>query len=172
MLWIPVLALVYALTLASFDPWDLAIGAVVGAGVLAVFWRYPLIAAEGGRRNEGNRHPSSVFRLPPSAAVWFWPFAVVVAWEIVRGTWQVALVVLGLRPHNRAGLVEMPMGDMTPLGIAVFGVATTLSPGSVLVEVDWAARMLLFHVLDASNPDEVRAEFARLYERWQRRVAP
>lgn len=177
--WIPILALVYALTLASFDPWDLTIGAVIGAGVLAVFWRFPLAeeSPHPPARTQGvpavrERGGEDASHLPPSAFLWFWPYAAVMVWEIVKSTWQVALVVLGRRPFDRAGFVEIPIGERTPLGVAVFGIATTLSPGSVLVDVDWNAGVMLYHVIDASEPEAVRAQFARLYERWQRRVIP
>ncbi|MGH2562429.1 MAG: Na+/H+ antiporter subunit E [Thermomicrobiales bacterium] len=172
LVWIPALAVIYALTLASFDPWDLAIGAVLGAGVMAVFWRFPLTEAAGGRRQAASDANSSAVRRPPSAVLWFWPFVAVMVWEVVKGTWQVALVVLGRRPSDRAGFIAIPIGERTPLGVAVFGIATTLSPGSVLVDVDWSEGTMLYHVLDASDPDAIRAQFAWLYERWQRRVVP
>jgi multisubunit Na+/H+ antiporter MnhE subunit len=49
---------------------------------------------------------------------------------------------------------------------------TTLSPGSVLVDIDWQRRDMLLHVIDASDPDAVRADLERFYDRYQRRVFP
>ncbi|CCF84740.1 Na+/H+ antiporter subunit E [Nitrolancea hollandica] len=48
----------------------------------------------------------------------------------------------------------------------------TLAPGSVLVDVDWERGVMLFHLLDASDPDATRATVARFYERYQRAVFP
>jgi len=38
--------------------------------------------------------------------------------------------------------------------------------------VDERRRTMLFHVIDASDPDGVRASIDRLYQRYQRRVFP
>jgi len=56
--------------------------------------------------------------------------------------------------------------------VAVTGLIVGLSPGSMLLEVDEQQRMMLFHVIDARDPEAVRAQIDRLYQRWQRRVFP
>ena len=42
----------------------------------------------------------------------------------------------------------------------------------LLVEVDPARQAMLFHVIDASDPDAVRDQLDRFYQRYQRRVFP
>ncbi|HEX8861892.1 MAG TPA: Na+/H+ antiporter subunit E [Actinomycetes bacterium] len=64
------------------------------------------------------------------------------------------------------------MGQRSPQGVAVTGLIVGLSPGSMLLEVDEQRRMMLFHVIDARDPEAVRAQIDRLYQRWQRRVFP
>ena len=80
--------------------------------------------------------------------------------------------MLHVRPLNHPGIVAVPIAERSPLGVAVSGLATTLSPGAFLVDVDWEQRVMLIHVLDASDPDEVRADHQRFYRRWQRHVFP
>jgi multicomponent K+:H+ antiporter subunit E/multicomponent Na+:H+ antiporter subunit E len=46
------------------------------------------------------------------------------------------------------------------------------SPGEFLVDVDWIERVMLIHVLDASDPEEVRRDHQRFYVRFQRAVFP
>ena len=92
--------------------------------------------------------------------------------EIARGTWDVALRVLHLRKLERPGIVAIPIGERSPLGVAVTGLLVGLSPGSTLLEVDERRRTMLFHVIDDSDPDGVRASIDRLYQRYQRRVFP
>jgi multisubunit Na+/H+ antiporter MnhE subunit len=154
------LVLVYALALASFHPWDLVIGAAVAGALLRPASRFVF----------GER-VGPIARLP-GRLVAFAPFAVAVVWDILKGTWQVALVVLHLRPLAHPGLVALPIGDRTPLGVAVSTLAMTLSPGSVLIDVDWERRLILMHFLDASNPDKIRADQQRFYRRYQRHVFP
>ena len=89
---------------------------------------------------------------------------------IARGTWDVALRVLHLRSVEHPGIVLVPIGERTELGVAVTGLLIGLSPGSLLVDVDAERQMMLFHVIDAHDPDAVRAQIDGFYHRWQRRV--
>ena len=154
------LGVIYALTLASADPVDLLMGAAAGG----------LLAAALGRRLPATFDAPS----PPHARrlLWFPVFAGAVLADIVTGTWDVALRVVGLRRLERPGIVRVPIGERSDRGVAVSALATTLSPGSVLVDVDWERRDLLVHVIDASDPGAVRADLQRFYDRYQRRVYP
>jgi multisubunit Na+/H+ antiporter MnhE subunit len=154
------LTLTYALTLASFHPWDLGIGAAISAALL---W--------GTRRFIFGDSIAPVADLP-RRIFWFFPFAAAEVWEIITGTWIVALVVLRLRPLAHPGLVALPMEERSRLGVAVWALSITISPGSFPVEFDWDKRIMLVHFLDASDPDAIRAEQLRFYRRYQRRVFP
>lgn len=160
LLWVVVLTLVYALALASFDPLDLLLGALLAAGLLTalrgiLFGGRPAAIAGLGRR-----------ALAAPRLAW------AVARDITIGTWQVALVTLGVRPLVRPGIVAVPFGDRSPNGAIVTGFVATLAPGEFLVEIDWSSERLLLHVLDARDPDAVRARFADFYRRYQRTFAP
>jgi multicomponent Na+:H+ antiporter subunit E len=154
------LGVLYVLTLATGDPIDLAIGVLLGA---------VLVTRLGGR-----------LRLAPDPAgvpltrraMWFVPFVGAVLADILQGTWDVALRVLHLRRIECPGLVRIPIGARSEHGVAVSALATTLSPGSVLIDVDWERGDLLLHVIDASDPDRVRERLQRFYDRYQRRVFP
>jgi multicomponent Na+:H+ antiporter subunit E len=152
------LTCVYALALASFDPWDLALGLGASALTLLVFRRFLF----GGRPTSIEGLGRRVLGLP--RFVWH------VLVDITVGTWKVAAVVLHLRPLEHPGIVAIPFGERTELGVVVSAVAGTLSPGEYLVDIDWERRCLLMHVLDAGDPEAVRARFADFYERSQKRV--
>jgi multicomponent Na+:H+ antiporter subunit F len=108
------LVLTYAFVLASFDPWDLGTGAVVGAALL---W--------GTRRFTFGESISPVADWP-RRAFWFVPFAAVTVWEMTKGTWNVALVVLHLRPLAHPGLVALPFEERTRLGVTIWALAITI----------------------------------------------
>jgi multisubunit Na+/H+ antiporter MnhE subunit len=150
---------VYALTLASADPLDLLAGLLLGV---------ILVAALRERMPRGAADAPSF----PGRVAAFPLFVFGLLSDIASGTWDVALRVVHLRPVEHPGIVRIPIGDRTPLGVAVSALATTLSPGSVFIDLDEAAGVMLLHVIDASNPDEVRAAHLRFYERYQRRVFP
>jgi len=157
---VALLAALYLLTIGSTDPLDLAFGLVVGA---------VLVVGLGGRLPppRGRDVPA----LPVRVAA-FPPLVGAVLLEVARGTWDVGLRVLGLRPLEGPGVVLVPIGERSPLGVAVTGLLVGLSPGSMLLEVDDKRQMMLFHVIDARDPDAVRAQIDRLYQRHQRRVFP
>lgn len=157
--WVLVAA-TYLLALASLEPLDVAAGAVVGVVAVVPFRRF-LFAPEarGG--------PGLARRLAG-----FGPLLVVALRDITVGTWKVALVVLHLRPLSSPGIVAIPIGERTQLGVAVSAFLVTLSPGEFLVDVDRERGVMLLHVLDASDPDAVRRRQQRFYDRWQRTVFP
>jgi multisubunit Na+/H+ antiporter MnhE subunit len=41
-----------------------------------------------------------------------------VAMQVAQGTWALSLIILGLRPLGRPGLVEIPLGSRTESGMA------------------------------------------------------
>ncbi|MDI3340675.1 MAG: Na+/H+ antiporter subunit E [Sphaerobacter sp.] len=147
---------IWLLALGTVSLGDVVIGVVVSAALV-------LLPAPPATPVE---HPPLLRRV-----LGFVPLLMAVLWEIMLGTWRVALVVLGRRPHV-PGTIEVPIGPRTRTGVAMTALLVTLAPGSVLVDVDWERQLMLFRVLDASDPDATRAEIDRLYERFQRAVFP
>lgn len=152
------LTLTYALVLGSFHPLDLALGALVSAVLLFVF---------KGALFDGEMRGNLLRRL-----IGFFPFAVVTAWDIIVGTWEVSLITFGLKPLRNPGIVAVPIAERTPTGVAVSALCTTLSPGAFLIDVDRERAVMLIHVIDASDPEGVREDHQRFYRRYQRRVFP
>jgi multicomponent Na+:H+ antiporter subunit E len=157
---VALLTLVYALALGSFDPLDLLFGAGLSAA-LVIFSR-GFVFGEGS-----GRGPSVLGR-----AVAFVPFAFVVIREIIKGTWEVSLVTLHLRPLNQPGIVAVPIGDRTPSGLSAWAVVTGLPPGSFFVDIDGERGVALIHLLDAGDPEAFRREQEDFYRRYQSKVFP
>ncbi|MDP8926121.1 MAG: Na+/H+ antiporter subunit E [Actinomycetota bacterium] len=149
---------VYAMVLASFHPWDLLFGALVSGALIYAFRQFVF----GGRP---DLLPGFLRRCAA-----FFPFVWAAVWDIVAGTWQVALVVLHLRPLAEPGVVEVPVGERTPTGVAISALVTTLSPGAFLVEAD--DESILIHLIDASDPEAFRRDREDFYQRYQKKVFP
>lgn len=150
----------YTFALASGDPWDILFGLVLSIALLALFRSFL-------RGDTAAKAP-----LQPKRIVAFIPFAGAVIRDIIIGTWTVARVVLHPRPGNRPGIIAVPIGERTRVGVAVSALAVSLSPGSSLIAIDWTKRIILLHLLDATDPDAVRAELQQFYDRYQRAVFP
>lgn len=155
-----VLTTVYALTVASFAWEDLAFGLGLAVVLVVTFRRSTL----------PDKLQSPLRTL--EAIVWAPIYATMVTWTIITGTFSVALFVLGLRKLEHPGIVAVPIGERSPAGVAVTELALTLSPGSFFVDMDWDEEVFYVHVMDASDPDGVRAELQTMYDRYQRHVVP
>lgn len=155
------LTLVWAMTLASFAPADLAVGLLVAITLLALFRR--LLFTEGG--------PTPIPGLARRIAR-FPVFALAVLREIAVGTVLVARVVLGLQRAEQPGIVKIPVAERSEAGIATSALAITLSPGELLIDVDEDREVMLIHVLMAEDPEGIRAHHAEFFRRYQRDVFP
>ena len=154
------LTLVYALVLASFHPWDLALGALLSGVLLFSFRRFVF---------DGKPAP-----LPGllGRVLAFWPFAFAVFRDTLAGTLRVTRVTLRRRTLEKSGIVAVPIGDRSTIGVAVSALVATISPGEFLVDIDWDRGVMLVHTMDASDPEEVRRSHELFYRRYQRKVFP
>jgi multisubunit Na+/H+ antiporter MnhE subunit len=142
---------VYLLVLTSVAPGDVVTGALLALAVAAAL---PV----------GGAAPSPA-RLAAAAAL-----SASTAAEVARGSWRTVRFCLGVR--SAPGMVDVPRGDRSRHNVALWGVVTGLAPDEVVVDVDEARDVLVVHLLDASDPDAVRARHADVYERLQRKVVP
>jgi multisubunit Na+/H+ antiporter MnhE subunit len=154
------LTFVYSMILLSLHPWDLAIGAIAAIGVVLLFRHHLFGDGLGPVVGFWQR----VFALP--RFVW----AVYV--EMMEGLWLVFSIVLGRRSLIRSGIVAVPMGEQSANGVAVTAWLVGLSPGSVVIDVDWNRRIMWIHFIDVTDPDELRLKMQMFYERYQRQVFP
>ncbi len=167
------LILVYALALASFHPWDLAIGAVLSATLLVVARRTALKFEDGAAApsSPGPAGSPNPLGNPLGRVFAFFPFAAAVARDMLVGAWKVFLVTVHLRPPDRR-VVAVPLGERSPTGVAVSAFLAALVPGTVLIDVDEKERVMLIHAIDAADADATREDQQEFYRRYQRRVFP
>lgn len=154
------LTLVYSMILLSLHPWDLAIGVILATGVVVLFRQHLFGDGLEPVAGFGRR----VLALPR--------FAWAVYVEMMEGLWLVLSIVLGRRPLVRSGIVAVPMGERSPSGVAVTAWLVGLSPGSVVIDVDWESRIMWIHFVDVTDPEELRQKMQIFYERYQRQIFP
>jgi multisubunit Na+/H+ antiporter MnhE subunit len=98
-------------------------------------------------------------------------YSPVLAWylfiDILKGTYQIVSITLGLRPLVKPGIVKIPIGAHSAYGVGPVGYFITLSPGSFMVDIDWDERVMLVHVIDASDPNAVRKDAEKYYRLWE-----
>lgn len=149
------LTAVYLLVLTSIAPGDVLVGAVLGLAVATSL---------RSRRSSRGRAPGPA-RLGAAVVVAAQTLA-----EMILGSWRVARFCLG--SSGSPGFVEIPRQGRSRTGVALWGVLTGEAPDEVPVDVDVERDILIVHLVDAGDPDAVRARHRSAYERWQRTVAP
>jgi multisubunit Na+/H+ antiporter MnhE subunit len=149
------LTAIFCLSLASFAWEDIVIGAILATVLVAVNRRYLL------SRNlpEGSYMARLVLALPRLLAY--------LVTDILKGSWQVASIVVGLRTLEHPGIVKIPLGNHSPASVGAASLLLTISPGSFLVDIDWDERSMLVHYMDASNPAQLRADLDRYFRLWE-----
>lgn len=157
---IVLLTLLYGMAIATFQLWDLATGAVISSGLLLLS---RLVIPMTQRKT----------RVPFYRRAAHLPFFIAAVWlEIIKDTWRVALMVIGIRPPRQPNFVAIAIGTRSETGSAISGFVNTVSPGSYLVEVDQSRGIIVFHVVDAEDPKSVREMYQRKYELHQQSVFP
>lgn len=146
---------VFMATLADFAWQNAVIGGVAASTLVLVYfrWMFPrdLPPAE------------FVIHLLLRLPLFFWYLTV----DILKGTWIVTVYVLGIRQLEHPGIVKIPFGNHSDEAVGLVGHLVTVSPGSFLVDVDWSDRTMLVHYMDASDPQQLRADVEKYYRLWE-----
>jgi len=142
---------VYALMLASYAWEDLLLGLIFSVILMTIF-RNVVLPSE----MPTNLATFRVLRAAPR-------YLVMIVRDIFTGTWLVAQVVLGLKPNAHPGIIKVSIGDHNERAVGVAGLFLTLSPGSFLIDIDWDERVMLVHVIDATNWEKVHDDMLEYF---------
>lgn len=104
--------------------------------------------------------------LPPvRRPVAFAAYVALVAWDVIVSNVRVAKLALGPRSALRPATVVVPLDIDDPVVGSVLAATVTLTPGTVSVELDTAARRLVVHGIDVPDEQALVAEIKGRYER-------
>jgi multicomponent Na+:H+ antiporter subunit E len=141
------LALLWAAVTGSVDPAHLVAGFIVG--YLVLWLAQPVL---GPTRYFGKL----------IAAVRFVAFFVS---ELVLANLRVAWDVLTPRAHRRPGVVAVPLDAESDAEITLLANLVTLTPGSLSLDVSPDRRFLFVHAMFVDDPEQLRADIKRGFER-------
>lgn len=115
--------------------------------------------------------------LIPFATSRFWPehvhvrhmpllmrYLVVFIYDIVRGSFQVAWLILKGPARLRPAFVVVPLELKTDLGISLLANTISLTPGTVSSLVSADKRTLIVHTIDTGDAEALVAEIKQRYE--------
>lgn len=90
-------------------------------------------------------------------------FALVI-YDIVVANIEVARLVLGPIDRLRPDLIELPLDIADPFVATLLGSIISLTPGTVSIEINTDAKVLLIHALDVEDKDALIASIKTRYE--------
>ena len=156
LLYTPLLALVYVLVVGSVSWADWSLGALFGGGLLFACRRFLGLTD----RRQSARLARHILWLPV--------FMASTLGDVLKGSWQVALIMLGARPLRQPSILEVPIEGRDRTELAVSSFAHTLSPDSFLLDVDEQRGLLRYQVLADEDLAVLRERYRQFYRRRQR----
>jgi len=98
---------------------------------------------------EGRVHPLSLARL-----------VLLVGWDLVLSSLQVAWLAIRPGPPPRSAVLRVRVAVKSDLVLALAANIITLTPGSIVLEIDQARRLMYVHVIDVGS-DRAVSRFYR-----------
>lgn len=146
------LTLLWLLLVNEFSAGALVLGAVLG-------WLIPFVTSRFWPEAIRIRRPGVFLR-----------FFGVFVFDIVRGSFQVAGLILKGPASLRPAFVEVPLVLTTDLGISLLANTISLTPGTVSAQLTADRRTLIVHTIDTADPSALVAEIKQRYETPLRQV--
>lgn len=95
----------------------------------------------------------------------FAAYLALVTWDVLVSNVRVAKLALGPRSALRPATVEVPLDVGDPVVASILAATVTLTPGTVSVALDTAARRLVVHGIDVPDPQGLVDDIKGRYER-------
>lgn len=147
-----VLAILWLLLVNELSAGALVLGALLG-------WLIPFATSRFWPEQIRIRHPGVLLR-----------FLGVFVVDIVRGSVQVAWLILKGPAPLRPAFVDVPLALTTDLAISLLANTISLTPGTVSARLSLDKRTLVVHTLDTADAAALVAEIKRRYEAPLKRV--
>lgn len=145
--WNIFLALAWAAATERFTPSNLIIGFVIGYGLLAIMPPLPGAGAYYLQVRE------------------MLDFARFFAKEIIVSNLRVAYFVVAPLSKLNAGVIAVPLEDMTDAELTILANMITLTPGTLSLDISDDRRTLYIHTMYIGEPEQfrrtIREEYAR-----------
>jgi len=145
--WNIFLALAWAAATERFTPSNLIIGFVIGYGLLAIMPPLPGAGAYYLQMRE------------------MFDFARFFAKEVIVSNLRVAYFVVAPLSKLNAGVIAVPLEDMTDAELTILANMITLTPGTLSLDISDDRRTLYIHTMYIGEPEQfrrtIREEYAR-----------
>ncbi len=142
------LAIVWLLLVNKVTPGNILLGTVFGIVL-------PVITQPFWQKKPALRSPLRIVE-----------YVAIVLWDIVVANFVVAYTILFKSNASiRSAWIVVPLDLKTPEAITALAGTITMTPGTVSATLTADAGAILVHALDTDDPDGVRDQIKRRYER-------
>jgi multicomponent K+:H+ antiporter subunit E len=142
------LTIVWLLLVNTVTVGNLLLGLVLGIAI-------PVITRPFWQKRPRLRRPLKIVE-----------YAVIVMWDIVVANVIVAYTILfKSNAATRSHWIRVPLELTSPEAITILAGTITMTPGTVASALTADASAILVHCLDTDDPDSVRDQIKRRYER-------
>lgn len=146
------LAILWLLLVNAFTMGHVVLGLILG-------WLIPFATSGFWPEHVRIRHTGVLLR-----------YLVVFIYDIVRGSFQVAWLILKGPARLKPAFIVVPLELKTDLGISLLANTISLTPGTVSSLVSADKRTLIVHTLNTDDPDALVAEIKLRYEAPLKRI--
>jgi multicomponent K+:H+ antiporter subunit E len=140
------LAILWLLLVNQLSAGHIVLGALLG-------WLIPFATSSFWPERIRIRHPLTLLS-----------FLLVFVYDIVRGSFLVAWLILKGPKRLRPAFVEVPLALETDLAISLLANTISLTPGTVSASLSADKRTLIVHTLDTDDTAALIAEIKQRYE--------
>jgi multicomponent K+:H+ antiporter subunit E len=140
------LAILWLLLVNQLSAGHIVLGALLG-------WLIPFATSSFWPERIRIRHPLTLLS-----------FLLVFVYDIVRGSFLVAWLILKGPKRLRPAFVEVPLALETDLAISLLANTISLTPGTVSASLSADKRTLIVHTLDTDDDAALIAEIKQRYE--------
>ncbi len=140
------LAILWLLLVNQLSAGHVVLGALLG-------WLIPFATSGFWPEAIRIRHPLTLLR-----------YLVIFLYDIVRGSFHVAYLILLGPARLRPAFVQVPVTLKTDLAISLLANTISLTPGTVSVLLSEDKRTLIVHTLDTDDADALVADIKQRYE--------
>lgn len=140
------LAILWLLLVNQLTAGHLVLGMLLG-------WLIPFVTSGFWPESIRIRHPLTLLR-----------YLAVLIYDIVRGSFHVAWLILRGPSRLRPGFIQIPLVLTSDLAISLLANTISLTPGTVSALLSEDKRTLLVHTLDTGDAAALVAEIKQRYE--------
>jgi multicomponent Na+:H+ antiporter subunit E len=82
--------------------------------------------------------------------------------QLIRGNIQIAIITLSPKLNIKSGFIQVPLQLTSDFGLLLFSNLVSMTPGSLVTDIDSNKTMATVHVVFVSSEDEIVEEVQKM----------